>query len=146
MCSDASKLGFGATFNRMWIQGKFPVSWKGKDITVLELFPIYVMLNMFGSVITNNTVLFLCDNIAIVNIINKQSSKDSFLLSLVRKIVLILVKFNIHLISQHIAGRNNTLCDKLSRFQETRAFLDQANMNQKGTKIPNHLLPEHYVE
>ena len=56
--------------------------------------------------------------------INKQSSKDSFLLSLVRKIALILVKFNIHLISQHIAGRNNTLCDKLSRFQETRAFLD----------------------
>ena len=92
MCSDASKLGFGATFNRKWIQAKFPISWNDKDITALELYPIYVMLNMFGFSITNTTVLFLCDNIAIVNIINKQSSKNPFLMSLVRKFVLTLVK------------------------------------------------------
>ena len=103
MCSDASKLGFGATFERYWIQCKYPVNSSLKDITVLELYPIYVVLSFFGHSIKNTTVLFLCGNYAIVNIINKQSAKDTSLMDLVRDILLVLIKSNIHLDSRHIA-------------------------------------------
>ena len=144
MCSDASKLGFGATFERYWIQCKYPVNWSLKDITVLELYPIYVMLSLFGHSIKNTTVLFLCDNYAIVNIINKQSSKDTSLMDLVRDIVLVLMKHNIHLVSRHIPGRQNTLCDKISRLQNVTGHLKKASMNLHPTPIPHNLLPENY--
>ena len=78
MWSEASRLILGATFNRKWIQARnCPINWYDKDITVtaLELYLMYSMLNMFHFSITNTTtVVFLFDNIAMVNIINKQSS------------------------------------------------------------------------
>ena len=129
MCSDASKFGFGATFKELWIQCKYPGNWSTNDITVLELFPMYVMLSLFGHGIKNSTALFLCDNYAIVNIINKQSSKYAYLMELVRNIVLILIKHNIHHISRHILGKHNIICDKLSRLQNVADHLRRLSMN-----------------
>ena len=71
LCSYASK----ATFGLKWIQMQFPTTWIVQEIAVLELYLIYVMVAMFGLSITKSTILCLCDSIAIVNIINKQSTK-----------------------------------------------------------------------
>ncbi len=73
MCSDASKIAFGATFRSHWIQGIYPPTWQELHITILELFPIYVMISMFGEDIINSNVNFHCDNMGVVYIINKQS-------------------------------------------------------------------------
>ena len=48
MCSDASHIGFGATFGLNWIQCKYPEHWKTHHISLLELYPVYVMLVIFG--------------------------------------------------------------------------------------------------
>ncbi len=146
MCSDASKKGFGATFGANWIQCRYTGSWPERDITVLELYPFYVMIALFGDRIRNSNIMFLCDNMAIVQIINKQSSKHGFIMSIVRSLVLLLVKFNINLMSNHIPGKNNILCDKLSRFQNAKELLERANMVESATEIPLNLLPENFIE
>ena len=43
----------------------------------------------------NSSLIFLCDNKAVVEIINKQSSKDKTIMNLVRPLVLKLISHNI---------------------------------------------------
>ena len=142
MCSDASKSGFGACYGTNWIQAPYPESWQQFHITVLELFPIYVMINVFGNKMRNSNILFMCDNKAVVDIVNKQSSKDKTAMSIIRPLVLSLIKFNINLRCKHIPGILNVLPDRISRFQVSDALLNNHGMNQKPTCIPDHLLPE----
>ena len=51
--SDASKSAFGATYGSYWIQGKWPTDWQREDITVLELYPIFLAINIFKLKLTN---------------------------------------------------------------------------------------------
>ena len=43
----------------------YPLDWQLLDITVLELYPIYVPLSMFEDDLEGRTVMFYCDNIAV---------------------------------------------------------------------------------
>ena len=145
MVSDASKLGFGACFGEYWIQASFPPSWQIFNITVLELYPIFVLLNMFGHHLKNSNILFHCDNSAVTMIINKQSSKDKRVMQILRPLFLLLIKYNIQLKSQHIPGLLNYLPDKISRFQVTPELLAYYRMHQSPTVIPKCLLPGNYA-
>ena len=80
MQSDASKLAFGATFKNHWLQCAYPPDWQLLDITVLELYPIYVLLSMFGEDLNDRTVLFHCDNMAVCYIIIKLTSKHKIVI------------------------------------------------------------------
>jgi len=55
--------------------------------------------------------------IAVVYIINKQTSKDPTIMILVRRLVLPILKFNILFKVSHIAGIKNIAADQLSRLQ-----------------------------
>lgn len=146
MGSDASKMGFGCTFLKHWIQGKYSGIWREKDITTLELYPIYLMMALFGRLIKNSNIIFYCDNMAIVHIINSQSTKHPFMMSIVRSLVLILVEHNINLTCRHIPGKINHICDRLSRFQDAVPLLKEQSMSLTPTEIPTYLLPQHYQE
>ena len=121
LCSDASGFAFAAVFGDMWIRGRFVNHWLDYHIAVKELLPIVLALYQWGNRFQNSRVLFLCDNDSVVHIINKHTSKDSKLMNLIRKFVVITLKFNIDFRAQHISGKSNTVCDALSRFQEERA-------------------------
>ena len=139
MYSDASKLGFGATFGSEWIQSTWPENWKVLNIALLELFPIYVMINMFGMKLTNSKILFHCDNIAVVSIVNNQTSKDKLIMKLVRPLVLLLLQFNINFKAVHIAGVKNVLADAISRYQVDNKMLEMYGMQEKPLDIPETL-------
>jgi hypothetical protein len=145
MVSDASKLGFGACYGKKWIQAAYPETWHIYHITILELYPIFVLINMFGHLMTNSNILFHCDNSAVTSIVNKQSSRDNTAMQIVRPLVLLLIKFNIHLRSRHIPGVMNILPDKISRFQVTPALLQHYGMEDHPTPIPNYLLPSNFT-
>ena len=145
MVSDASKLGFGACFGSKWLQAEYPASWQEHHITILELYPIFVLINIFGGLMKNSTILFHCDNSAVTAIINKQSSKDRTAMTIVRPLVLFLVQHNICLRSKHIPGVLNVLSDKISRFQVTPSLLRDHGMDAVQTPIPRHLLPINYI-
>ena len=81
----ASKAGYGATFGKYWVQERYKGDWvkmfeKGHiGITTLELYPILVLIGMFGHRIKNSTVVFHSDNDGVEKILNKQSSTDKTL-------------------------------------------------------------------
>ena len=141
MFSDASKLGFGATYGTQWIQGQWPKGWTKFHITVLEFFPVFVLVSMFAHLVKNANILYYCDNIAVVEIINKQTSRNKKVMEFLRPLILIMMRFNINLKSKHIPGVENILCDKISRFQVSDKLLRLYGMRLSPTPIPHHLQP-----
>ena len=55
-------MGFGAVFGQKWTYGIWPQTWHDRDITrditVLELFPIFVCLVVWGDLSQNKTDFF----------------------------------------------------------------------------------------
>ena len=109
-------------------------------ITIQELFPIVLSLEIWGSLLSCKKILFKSDNAAVVAIINKQSAKCSLTMFLVRRLVVAALKFNILFKAQHVSGTSNVVPDRLSRFkfQEARQLAPWLAPNP--TQIPEHLL------
>ena len=64
-------------------------------------------------------------------------------MKIVRPLVLLQVKFDINLRSEHIPGINNVLPDLISRFKVNDSILRSIGMELTPTPIPRHLQPEH---
>ena len=139
--ADACKLGFGGTYQNSWIQAPYSKKWQKCHITVLELFPILVLIAIFGKNFKNSTIIFYTDNMAVKHILTKLTSKDSTIMLLVRKLVLLLTELNIDLRSRHIKGTKNILSDRISRFQTTDALLTEHNMKLLPETIPDEWMP-----
>jgi hypothetical protein len=99
---------------------------------------------MFGSQLTNLSVLHCTDNEGLIPIINKQSTSSKFIMKIVRQLVLKLIHFNISLYAKHVPGKTHILCDRISRFQETPQLLQEYNMNPRPLKIPRDLIPSNF--
>ena len=65
-------------------------------------------------------VIFFSDNAAVVDIINKQTSKNSAIMVLLRDLVLSCLRHNILFQGRHILGFNDSRADYLSRSQVTK--------------------------
>ena len=65
----------------------------------------------------NRCIVFFSDNHAVVDIINKQTSREPKIMVLVCRLVLNCLKYNILFKSKHIPGILNRECDLLSRLQ-----------------------------
>ena len=57
-------------------------------ILVLEMFPIVLSVAIWADRLANSCVLFHTDNMALLEVINKKTTKDKELLILVRALVL----------------------------------------------------------
>ncbi|XP_078330524.1 uncharacterized protein LOC144624540 [Crassostrea virginica] len=91
--TDASgSLGFAAILGQDWFASHWNVLLKDCQIAVKELFPIVLAIELWGNKIKNKRILFMSDNMAVVQIINKQTSKDRTIMKLVRRLVLATLK------------------------------------------------------
>ena len=137
----AQSMGYGATCGRNWFYGEWPPSWKALDITTLELYPIVAAIQLWGARFANKRIILHTDNMALTFIINKLTSKDPKIMVLVRKLALLVLKFNILFQCEHIIGKNNVLADALSRFnlQEFRRLAPF--MHRDPVHLPQDLLP-----
>lgn len=113
----AKSIGYGGLFGPKWFYGTWPASWADFNITILELYPIYAALVVWGHEWQNKSICFFSDNSAVVHIINKQSSKDCKVMVLIRKLVLLCLDLNINFRAAHVEGRLNIYADKISRLQ-----------------------------
>ena len=139
----ASSQGFAAVFGSRWFHGRFPQIWQSYNIAVLELYPIVAALELWGKYMSNHSVLFLTDNQVVVEVINKQSAKNSHLMRLVRRLVITALKFNVYVKSKYIPGKTNVIVDKLSRFQEGAARQMAPWLQVQPAVIPAALQPWH---
>ena len=119
----AGSIGFGIYFESRWAQARWPeeVLDAHYSIGFLELFPIVVGVAMWGKRISGRKVVFWSDNRAVVAVINKQSSTCSHIMGLIRRLLVVLcLRWNIHLKAKYVPGVDNEIADSLSRFQMER--------------------------
>ena len=139
----AAGFGFGAIFGKLWCFGPWPEHWKLFNIVILEFYPIVLSVLLWGPLMRNQRILFFyTDNAALVDIINKTTSRDPTIMVLVRQLVLACLKFNIFFRAQHVPAVHNTLADALSRLQVSKfKELAPAGVQALPTVIPSHLMP-----
>ena len=64
---------------------------------------------------------------------------------LVRCMVLVSMKFNIHFRAKHVRGRDNRLADSLSRLQVQTFYQMASWADQTPTILPKAILPQNMV-
>jgi hypothetical protein len=75
----AQSIGFGCFFQGHWAQGRWPkaVQASRKSIAWLELFPLFVAMELWGQCMANKRVKFWTDNQAVVAVVNRQTSIET---------------------------------------------------------------------
>ena len=140
----AGSLGYGAVFGAHWFFGQWPHSWLGRNIIVLEMFPIVISVSIWASELANKCILFHTDNQGLAEVINRKTTKDRQLLVLLRELVLQCLKHNILFRAIHVPGVLNVKADALSRLQVTRFKCLGQGMDQAQTPVPAHLPPQNW--
>ena len=147
--SDSSanqNLGFGGVYNNaefffgQW--EKHYIEQYQPSIEYLELYAVCVGLFIWMENFTNRRILIHCDNMSVVNIINKTTSSCRNCMSLVQLLVSLSLRYNTRVFAQHIFGKNNNLSDSLSRLRFTRFWkLAPPTMQDSPRKLPDCLWP-----
>ena len=134
----AGSLGWAIIFGKKWVAAPWPqhMSVCKRNNAFLELFPIVVAMMIWGHKLTNSKVIFNCDNMAVVNMISQQTSRDPDCMTLIRKMVLICLRHNILFKSKHISGSKNLLADSLSRLQIQKFKTLCPDAEESKTAIP----------
>ena len=72
-----TSVGYGCVFGERWFGGLWPSEkWRSLNITLLELFPVFVALHLWRETLSNRVVRVLTDNQALVAILNKLYCKE----------------------------------------------------------------------
>ena len=113
--------GFGAVFGSKWLYGSWNDTWwSNQNIMLLELYPIWLSIKVWGHLVKDSCVLIHTDNQALVSVVTKRSSKLAMANALLRDISVDCMRFNIILQCTHVAGIDNSIADMLSRLQIER--------------------------
>ena len=120
--TDATDKAFGGIFQNKWFQSLFP-----KDLLILdnhspsmaliELYPIVIACFLWGKQWNKKRILFHCDNMATVQILNKGRSKNNVINKLMRMLTWITAQCNFTVHAEHVPGKLNDIADAISRFQ-----------------------------
>ena len=141
-------LGCGGISDNDW----FIMQWdeefilkKKPSINYLELYAVTVGIISWISKYQNRRINIFCDNMSVVNMINKQTSKCKNCMILLRIIILKGLTHNVKINAKHVPGKLNTYSDLLSRlkYKEFWTLAKQENRKFKGTPtcIPDELYP-----
>lgn len=87
----------------------------------------------------NKKLKFMCDNMAVVEIISSMTSKSDTVMIVLRKITEICLQFNIFIKACHVQGKINTLCDALSRFHIQKFKQLAPHVDSDPQMIPDFL-------
>ena len=102
--------GCGAWFDALWFQASIGIMAK-------ELVPILFSCVVWGSKLFRLRVQFKCDNLALVEAINKGSSKGHMVMHLLRCLWFFSAYFEISITTTHLPGVLNISANMMSRNQ-----------------------------
>ena len=142
----SSTIGFGGVFGKHWFYGLWSESCLRLNIALLELYPICLALHIWGPSLANRCININCDNQAVVCIINSCTSKDKFIMILVRKLVYICMHYNILIRAKHISGVSNVIPDLISRNKFQKALELDKSLERHPIDIPMKWNLEKWLE
>ena len=116
---DASLTALGGSFNDMVYTLPLHPIIRHLHITQLEMLNIVVALKIWANVWKDQRITLLCDNLAVVEVLNNGKTRDPYLATCARNVWLLMSTFNIHLNICHIPGKKNNIADLLSRWDQT---------------------------
>ena len=135
-------------FGDRWCHGEWPSTWKGKNIAILEFYPIVLSPYLWGACMKNQCILFYTDNEALVHVINKNTCKvKDLMVFFVRKLVLICLEHNIYFCAKHVPNMYQASlvsCQTLSHFQvlKFKRLNSTASSTISKSNIPLNLQPQ----
>lgn len=120
----SSTIGCGGVYGTHW----FAHRWSSDVLRLpfqhssafFEIIPIVIAASLWGHEWSRKRILLLCDNQAIVSVINKGRSKSSFIMPFVRRLTLLSMQHHFLLRASYISSNQNGPADALSRFQMAR--------------------------
>ena len=120
----SSTIGCGGVYGTHW----FAHRWSSELLRLpfqhssafFEIIPIVIAASLWGHEWSRKRILLLCDNQAIVSVINKGRSESSLIMPFVRRLTLLSMQHHFLLRASYIASDQNGPADALSRFQMAR--------------------------
>eukprot|EP00731_Ephydatia_muelleri_P012479 Em0006g1373a len=135
--SDASgSWGCGAYWHTRWFQYPWTEVSTEWSIAVKEMVPVMWGCFVWGSEWVRGVVQWSCDNLAVVEVINRGCSKDEHLAHLLRCIHFAEAKFNFTLVARHVEGVANDKADDLSRNRLSSFLSKVSEAVDRPTQIP----------
>ena len=116
---DASLKGLGGVCGKEVYHAIMPPELATANIATLEMYNILVAIRLWGRIWKHKTILFRCDNEAVVAVLNSGKTRDPDLAEISRNIFMQCALDDINLQIEHIPGRNNQIADLLSRWEDT---------------------------
>ena len=118
----------------------WPEFWVGagleNNLVLLELFPVVVAIELWGDECGNLKIRLNCDNMGVVQVINRITASSMPVVRLLRHLVLRCLQWNIFMYAVHIPGVDNRLADALSRFQWDKFRELAPHADKKGVPCP----------
>ncbi len=104
--------------------GRFPHFSSVPSMTYLELVPIVIGIHLYGPRMANSRIVFVSDNMEVVEILGSQTSKCPNIMHLVRILVRVCMNHNILFKTRFMGTAFNYLCNNFSRsnFQKFAAL------------------------
>lgn len=141
---DSSTKGFGIVCGRRWTSGGWPDKWVEKlSAEVRYLYVLLVCMYIYGESLANLRLLVHVPFTRLVKVINTQTDKDPQIMTVVRDIVLCLLKFNIKLEAAHAIFPFNPAAS-LSQGAQPAFQSQRRDCEGKPTEIPSECMPESY--
>ena len=114
-----------------WFQGKWSDCWLGQSITLLELCSIMVVNEVWSHELQNKQLSLQTDNMALVSVLQKRTSKESLVVQLIRRLALCCLQSSLVLSARHMPGVENSSRFQMERFLAvcpyTTAYLSQTH-------------------
>lgn len=112
----AGSCGCGAFVSSLgWFQLKWPSSWNEVGITAKELAPVVIAAALWGSLWGDKLVCFHSDNMGVVALLKKPSSKVPVQMHLIRCLLFYAAYYKFNFVAEYIPGTVNSIADAISR-------------------------------
>ena len=122
---DACNTGAGMTFRSDWAYINWELDWEGtKDLHInfKETLAIIGAAKRWGPLWRNKTVFIYTDNQCAKQIINKGTTRNSFIMSHIRELFWLSILYNFEIRCVYIPGVDNKVADAISRLHEKGQF------------------------
>ena len=102
-----------------------------------EMVPIVLSCVVWRQQLSQKTVLLQCDNMGVIAVVKKGSSKEAPVMHLLRCLWFFVAQYNINLCIEHIAGISNKAADHMSCFNMKSFFLSNPQAKLLPTTLCN---------